>query len=491
MKDKISGWISGSVILRAVIWLFNAFLAVCRGSFIIGLFSIDYDNARLKRSLFIRLVEGGLNFVPKIDGQAEGRVSHSVIVRLLTADLDNPLPQTNTFKNWAKWFFAGLPVWGMVFIIVGAAFMPTMIFGGLLAGILLLAIFRFRFELDLAGAALVFFMLISLVAGFVSLSRETSLFIALLMIILAFSYLLIRACFQSVKALDVALWGFVVSGGLTGLVALYQWLVGYTADDAWVDIAQRADVPFRATSTFGNPNVYGTFLVLVIPIGVALIFYAKHLMLKLCAIGIVGLLMIALGLTFSRGSYLAVAVGIALFLLILEKRLIIAYVGGVFVSPFILPPAILSRFLSILDFSDTSTMYRFAIYRGTLRLIGDFWMFGIGQGMDAYNRAAPLHSLAGVYAAHSHNLFLQVFLETGIVGFITFMSVLILFFHRQFSFMGRVADSRRRILSGAFVSAVVGFLVMGLFDFPFHNYSIMLAFFLVLGLGSAVTWVKE
>ncbi|MCL2216845.1 MAG: O-antigen ligase family protein [Defluviitaleaceae bacterium] len=509
MSQKISRWMDSSVILRGILWLFNAFLAICRGSFVVSFFSADYDGDKLRRSRFVRAIEGVLNFFPKILKQQSNFKSstkgalknnailnsvsfrNSAVIRYLTETMDTPIPETNSIAGWAKWAFAAFPVWGMMLIVVGVPFLPTMVLGGLLVAIFVAALFRERFELDLAGVALVFFMGVSLIAGAASLSRETSIRIAVLVIILMSSYLLIQVCFKKLQTLDFVLGAFVAAAGLTGLVALYQWVAGYTIEDGLVDARLHAEIQFRAWSTFDNSNVYGTFLVLMIPLSIALIFYARRILLKICAAGITLLLLAALGLTFSRGSYVAVAVAVALFVLILERRAIVLFVGGLFVLPFVLPTAVLNRLLSILDFTDSSTMYRLAIYRGALRLLGDFWMFGIGQGVDAYNRAAPLHALAGVHAAHSHNLFLQIFLETGIVGFLAFMVVLALFFHGQFSFMRKAADSRRRILSAAMTSAVVGFLVMGLFDFPFHNYSVMLAFFLFLGLASAVTSAGE
>jgi putative inorganic carbon (HCO3(-)) transporter len=125
-------------------------------------------------------------------------------------------------------------------------------------------------------------------------------------------------------------------------------------------------------------------------------------------------------------------------------------------------------------------------------LLGDFWMTGIGQGMEAYQRAMPMYAFAGVSAAaHTHNIFMQVLVETGVVGLLTFVGVLACFFRTQFSFLRKTGDWRKRVLAAAFVAAVVGFLMQGMFDHPFHNYRVMLAFYLFLGVANAVTDMRE
>jgi len=476
----ISRWLDGSFVFNIILWLFNAFINVCRGSFIVEFFSAGFEHTRLKRSLFVRLAESGLNAVPKLFANVQAVDSPALPLWIKSSGLISTFLGSFGFE---------IPAWILLLALVAVPFLPTMVLAGMLVLVFILSLFWYRFDFDLTSVAILFFMAVSLfVGGVTSLSPGSSLSIALLIVVITLSYILVRVCFKG--KLDFALAAFIISAGLTVFVAFYQILVGYEVDEAWLDPTLRSEIGIRIGSTFGNPNVYGTFLLLMIPLSFALIFYAKKPFYKLCAAGITGLLLLALGLTFSRGSYMAVAVALALFVLILEKRLIVFFVGGVFALPFILPPAVITRVFSIFDFSDSSTLYRMSIWRGALRLLGDFWMIGLGQGADAYNRAAPLHALSGVFAAHSHNLFLQIFLETGIVGFIAFMAIIIFFFHGQFSFMKHTTDPRRRILSAAFISAAVGFLIQGMFDYPFHNYSVMLTFFIFLGLGSLVAEQK-
>ena len=52
----------------------------------------------------------------------------------------------------------------------------------------------------------------------------------------------------------------------------------------------------------------------------------------------------------------------------------------------------------------------------------------LGQGTTAFNSIYPFYSYSGVGAEHTHNLFLQLFIETGILGFGTFIGLLFKFY---------------------------------------------------------------
>jgi O-antigen ligase len=114
-------------------------------------------------------------------------------------------------------------------------------------------------------------------------------------------------------------------------------------------------------------------------------------------------------------------------------------------------------------------------------------MTGLGQGIEAYNVIYPYYAFNAVVAPHSHNLYLQIFVETGIIGLLAFIILLAWFFRSQARFMRRTVEMRDKIISAAMVSAVIGFLFQGIFDYVFYNYRVMLVFFLFLGLAHAFT----
>ena len=118
-------------------------------------------------------------------------------------------------------------------------------------------------------------------------------------------------------------------------------------------------------------------------------------------------------------------------------------------------------------------------------------MTGLGQGIDAYNRVYPYYAFAAIVSPHSHNLFIQVFVELGIAGLIVFIGVLACYFRVMVNFLRRAAEFRLRVVAAAMIAAVIGFLFQGIFDHVFYNYRVMLVFFIFIGLGMSFAKVHS
>ena len=245
----------------------------------------------------------------------------------------------------------------------------------------------------------------------------------------------------------------------------------------------------RLYSTFENANVYGTYLLLAIPLSAACIIYAKKWFFKLCALGLTGLLLVNLLATYSRGCYVSLAIGALVFVLLINKKLIVLFVPALLALPLLLPATVVNRLVSIGNFEDTSTAFRLNIWRGTLRMLGDFWPMGVGQGEDAFNRVYTYYSLGAIFTPHSHNLYMQIMAGMGIIGLLIFIGIIACFFRAQANFLRKVTDFKLRVMSAAMIAAVVAFLAQGMFDYVFYNYRVLLAFYLFIGISLAFTRV--
>ena len=498
IQKKCLLWMDWSLFFRAILKIFDGIINFLCGSLIVGLFTADFNNEKLKHSKFVQAAECVLNRFPKfLHPRGESilpplpRVMQgSRIINFLADSMETPVysetekPAENIFA-WFKWFGASFPAWGLLAVAVMTPFLPTMVLAGMLVVVFGSVLFRYDIKLDLTAVLLLLFIIVNIFMGFGSLAPGTSIPISLLVTVMMVSYLLIRTCFTSQVRLDFLMACVSLAAGVTALIAFYQIFIGYV-NMTWVDRNLFAALQLRVYSTFGNPNVYGAYLLLAIPLAAGLFIYAAKPVYKMCAAGVAGMLVIALALTYSRGCYLALAAAVLIFMLIIEKRLIVLYLAGLAALPFVLPAGMIARIVSILDFTDTSTAFRIAIYQASIRILGDFWMAGLGQGIEAYNRAYPFYSFAAVPSPHSHNLFLQVFLETGIIGLIVFLGVLACFFRTQFSFIRNTGDTRRKILSAALTAGAIGFLLQGMFDHVFYNYRVMLFFFIYIGIANSL-----
>jgi len=471
IQKKCIDWMDGSLFFRGILRFFELIGIFFSGSLLVRLFSADYESERLHHSWFVRLIEGAFNIFPKFSPKipAMPRFLQGSVLLRIALDANG----------------LSIPAWGLIAVVTLTPFLSTMTLAGMLIIVFGLALFHNKLELDLTAVALMLFIIVTLVSGVISLAPGTSIPIAILSSVFMLAYLLVRICFKNRSSIDFALAIFILAAAITGLVAVYQVAVGYV-NMTWVDRDLFAALALRVYSTFGNPNVYGAYLLLAIPPAAAMIFYAKKPFYKLVAMGITGLLLISLALTYSRGCYLALAVSVLVFVLLIEKRMIVLFVAGLAAVPFVLPASMFARLASIVNLEDTSTAFRLNIYRASIRILEDFWMAGLGQGIEAYNQVYPFYAFAAVPSPHSHNLFLQIFLETGIIGLVVFLAVLACFFRTQLSFIRRTSDFKCKVLSAALTAAVVGFLFQGMFDHVFYNYRVMLTFFIFIGIAQGV-----
>ena len=471
IQKKCILWMDGSLFFCGILRIFNGLIAFFEGSLLVRLFTADFNEERLRHSYFVRIIEGALNLFPKLSFPAKSF---------------KPLEGSALFQHTVSAMGTSLPAYGLLAVILCAPFLPTMMLAAMLVAVFAASLFHYRFKLDLTAVALLLFIFISLFMGIGSLEPRFSIPIAVLSTVLMSSYLLAKTCFKTRRCLDFVMAAAITAAAVTALVGFYQILIGYV-NMTWVDRDLFAALRLRVYSTFGNPNVYGAYLLLLIPLSAGLMLYVKKPLYKLYAAGVTGMLLIVLALTYSRGCYVALAAAVLFFMLLVEKRLIVLYILGLFAMPFVLPPEIIDRIVSIVNFTDTSTLYRISIWQASLRMLGDFWMTGIGQGAEAYNAVYPYYAFSAVTALHAHNLFLQIFLETGIIGLLAFLAILACFFRTQFSFMRNTSDHRRRILSAAMASAVIGFLIQGMFDHALYSYRVMLIFYLYLGIANSIT----
>ena len=148
-------------------------------------------------------------------------------------------------------------------------------------------------------------------------------------------------------------------------------------------------------------------------------------------------------------------------------------------------------------------------------MIRDYGWTGIGIGEGAWNKVYPMYAYLGVETApHSHNLFLQIWLETGIGGLFIFVAVLFLLLQSVFTLYRRLYTARAvtcpvtmedtagdstaernrqdarnraqiRIFSSSLVCGLFAVLIQGMTDYAWYNYRVYLMFWLIVGLTAA------
>ena len=288
-----------------------------------------------------------------------------------------------------------------------------------------------------------------------------------------------RAQFDTLIAAMVAVGAAVACYGI--LQYKFRW--GYQSA-AWVDEDMFSGIAFRVSSTLQNPNMLGQYFTLMIPLGGAKLLSSRGVWRRLWYLGCCGVMCVCMILTFSRGAWLGLLFAGLLFFVVLEPRLLFLAPFALLALWFVLPETVIDRFASIGDLADRSTSYRVSIWLGTLAMLRDgYWLMGVGPGESAFNLVYPFYSYHEVVAPHSHNLFLQMVVDAGILELLAFLWLLVRYYRVLAHALREETDKKSRLFQIAFASGTLGFLVQAMTDYSFYNYRVMFLFWAYLALG--------
>lgn len=188
--------------------------------------------------------------------------------------------------------------------------------------------------------------------------------------------------------------------------------------------------------------------------------------------------LVALGLTYVRGAWIAFAAGMAASLLLARQRLLVRLVlAAAVVAALFAVPGALSRLGSLGTLQDNTTIDRLAMLEGGLALVRDHPLLGVGVGRvkDLYPAYAPDIAMRR-HTSHLHNTPLQIAAERGLPGLAAWLAVFVAFFGRAVGILRAVPAAReadRALVLGCLV-AVGGFLVAGLFEYNFGDTEVLL-----------------
>jgi putative inorganic carbon (HCO3(-)) transporter len=322
---------------------------------------------------------------------------------------------------------------------------------------------------------------------FTSVTVSGSMYGGFLQTLFALFSVVTLSALRDRRSVVLAIRVFALSGAAVAGYGVLQYLLGASGASGWLDSEMFSGIGVRVYSTLGNPNVLAEYLLLAIPFAAALALAEKHPLVKLLFIGALGVMLLCMALTFARGGWLGLIVAAAVFLVMLDRRFILLGLFGLAALYFLLPDVIVSRFLSIGDLKDGSTSYRLSIWLGTLSMLRDFWLVGVGPGAAAFNKMYPHYGYNAAAAQHSHNLFLQLVCDAGAAALIVFVLLLFSQLRALASAVARSADKAMNYYRMAAVSAILGFLVQGMTDYSFYNYRVALVFWAALGLSMALS----
>jgi len=289
----------------------------------------------------------------------------------------------------------------------------------------------------------------------------------------------------------------MITGSVAAIIAIAIWLLpDFTANDL-LNTLQRIGYPGgfviryiednpelseRAIGTSVDPNALGGMLLLIGALATPQIVSKRPLFPRWITALILGLIIIAIVLTFSRGAMVSL-VGAWLFIIVARYRRLIPYMIVAGVLLLLLPVAqeYLLRFVQGLEGQDLATQMRFGEYRDAVTLIARYPLFGVGfagsPDIDLYLGVASVYLTIGQ--------------QMGLLGLAAFFAVITTVF--GYAFFGRSSlreDEERYPIWLGFHAALVGGLITGVFDHYLFNidfHHAVTIFWLFIGVAVAAT----
>jgi O-antigen ligase len=351
----------------------------------------------------------------------------------------------------------------------------------------------FKWKIDGVGTGLGFFLIFMLVSSIFSFNAKKSILVWGLYLIFAGYFFIITNAVKTRQQLYSIIKVFVIAGFFVSIYGIAQYFFGWNTQNAWIDEEMFENATMRAYSTMENPNVLGEYLLLVIPLSVFLMLNTGFKTLeKWFYMGTAAVSVICMILTQSRGCWIGLFAAAAIFVTFYNGRLWGLLPFAILALPFVLPQTMIDRFMSVGNLEDSSTSYRVFIWLGTISMLRDFWIGGIGMGEGAFRSVYPFYSYNSIIAPHSHNLYLQLLTEGGICALIIFLITIAVYLKKMsVTFSKNGKNSSDGIFALAAICAVLGFLVQSMFDYTFYNYRMMSMFFMVNAFSCCLWNFKE
>ena len=271
---------------------------------------------------------------------------------------------------------------------------------------------------------------------------------------------------------------------VSSLYGVYQRVQGVEVNESYVDLSVNAGMPGRVESYFDNPNTFAEVLILLLPLVLALILCSRHTVSRLAACGVFAVGVAALGMTYSRASWVGMACAMVVMVFLWRPKLIPLFIILCAVMLPFLPDTIWNRVLTIFNPADSSTASRIPLYQAALEVIRTSPISGAGLGTVAvqdYIRDFNLYHAEAPFV-HAHNFYLQVWIEAGVLGFVSFVGGMLWNIKRAAHTVRHSPPSAARTITCAGAAALCGAMVCGLADYLWNYPRVMCIFWFVFAL---------
>lgn len=269
---------------------------------------------------------------------------------------------------------------------------------------------------------------------------------------------------------------------IVSVYGLRQWIFGAAQLATWVDAESTLAKTTRVYSYLGNPNLLAAYLVPAIALSLGAIFAWRGWVCKALAVVMFGVNSLCLILTFSRGGWIGLVVMFFTFLLLLfywfsvnlppfwrtwSLPILLGGMAGFVVLAVLFVEPVRDRVFSMfVGREDSSNNFRLNVWAAVQEMIADRPILGIGPGNTAFNKVYPLYMRPRYTALSAYSVWLEVLVETGFIGLMCFLWLLLVTFNQGWQQLRRLRElgSQQAFWLIAAIASLLGMLAHGTFD---------------------------
>lgn len=243
----------------------------------------------------------------------------------------------------------------------------------------------------------------------------------------------------------------------------------------------------RTPGTFSNEMTFGGVMMLLLSLYLAVSIAPRiSPKLRIFSIAAAAISFIALVLTQTRSSWLAMFISGLVILAVLRRRWIPVYLAVLAALILLGPSAYRDRIRTMFDPQFRTNIQRINMIKGGISIFRDHPVIGTGTADlgEIYRKHMPPEAVH--VHGHMHNIFLHVAVTLGVLGLAAFVWLLV----SMFRIVGRnlcldLPPPERALASGS-LGAMTGFIVNGMFDWNFGDAEVLTMMLIIIGLNAAV-----
>jgi len=206
----------------------------------------------------------------------------------------------------------------------------------------------------------------------------------------------------------------------------------------------------------------------------------------------VSMIGIAIVFSFTRGAWLGAVFGIAVSSFWIPRKQLARLIVPIVVVGLLASPFIYHRVSMTVKGQSGGDVGRLKLLKVGLEMVRAHPLFGVGleripAEFPKYYKGNDLNTF---YIGHMQNDFMQIAAERGLICLAAFLWFLFVLYRSLWEF-AKSSDETRRLTAVSAMSALTGFLVMGLAEFNFGDSEPLILFLFIVSIPFGMSAVLE